>query len=237
MNSVTSANERLQRLEQLVPLCAQIRQGTEYGVALAQAAGEVRKAVALPAKLESLEPSLRVLQGTQHLPIDDLVPDLKKLEAAGRNLERSVNTEALRDARFSVKDIQEALQRVEALVSKAWVARVHAEFSPLERLGTVLAGIPDTKQAGIALQRWATRVVGVSGSGAPTAESINHFAEAQAEVPGHLEALGKLGIDTAVRAFLLEVATEKATLASMTPGVLEWLQAKKAQSHFRIELI
>jgi hypothetical protein len=237
MSSVASANERLQRLEQLVPLCAQIRQGTEYGAALAQAAGEVRKVAALPDRLESLEPALRVLQGTQHLPVDDLLPDLKKLEAAGRSLEKSVNAEALKDARFSVKDIQEALQRVEALVSKAWVARVQAEFSPLERLGTVLAGIPDTKQAGIALQRWATRALGVSGSGAPTADSVKHFGAVQAELPGRLEALGKLGIDAAVRAFLLEVAGERATLASMTPEVLEWLQAKKAQSRFRIKLI
>jgi hypothetical protein len=237
MSSVAPANERLERLEQLVPLCAQIRQGTEYGAALAQAAGEVGKAAALPDRLEKIDPALRALQGTQHLPSGDVRQDLDKLEVAGRTLEKSVNTEALRDARFSVKDIQEALQRVEAAVSKAWVARVQAEFSPLERLGTVLAGIPDTKQAGVALQRWAKRALGVAESGAPTLESIKKFTEVQAEISGHLEALGKLGIDAGVRAFLLEVAGERATLATMTSEVLEWLQAKKAQSRFRIELI
>ena len=229
--------DRLQRLEQLVPLCESIRKGTEYRTALAQATSEVKKAATLPGRLESLEPALRVLRGTHQLPAGDLIPDLEKLEAAGKILEQCVNTDALKDARFSVTDVQEALQRLEMLVSRAWVARVKAELSPLERLGTVLAGIPDTKAAGIALQNWANRALAVSGSSAPTAQSVRQFAEAQAELPSRLKALGKIGIDTAIRAFLLAVAGGSATLASMTPEVLEWLRAKKAQSRFRIELI
>jgi hypothetical protein len=237
MNPVDSAGERLQRLEQLVPLCDSIRKGGEYRAALAQATGEVRNAEALPGRLESLEPALRILQGTPQLPTGDLLTDLQKLETAGRNLQQCVNTEALKDARFSVKDVHEALGRVEALVSRAWVAKVQAEFSPLERLGTVLAGIPDTKSVGSALQNWATRALGVAGSGVPTADSVTLFAEAHGQIAGRLEALGRLGIDAAVIAFLLAVAGERATLASMTPEVLEWLHAKKAQSRFRIELI
>jgi hypothetical protein len=237
MSHVASASERLQRLEQLVPLCEAIRKGAEYGAALAQATGEVRNAAALPGRLENLEPALRALQGTQYLPAGDLIPDLEKLEVAGRNLEQCASTEALKDARFSVKDVNESLQRVEALVSKAWTARVQAEFGPLERLGTVLAGIPDTKTAGIALQNWATQALTSSRSTGPTAESLKQFVEAQTELAGRLDALGKLGIDAAVRAFLLEVASERATLANMTPEVLAWLQIKKAQSRFRIELI
>lgn len=236
MSNVGSASDQLQRLEQLVPLCDSIRKGAEYGVALAQATGEVLKAAALPDRLESLEPALRVVGGTQQLPAGDLIPDLEKLEAAGRTLEQCVNTEALKDARFSVKDVQEALQRVEALVSRAWVARVQIEFSPLQRLGIVLAGIPDTKTAGIALQNWATRALGVSGSGLPTADAVKQFDDARAERAARLEALGKLGIDAAVSSFLLEVASKRATLASVTPEILEWLRAKNAHTRFRIEL-
>lgn len=236
MSHVASASEQLQRLEQLVPLCDSIRQGTEYGAALAQATGEVRKAAVLPGRLESLDPALRVLQGSEQLPVGDLIADLNKLEAAGRHLERCVNTEALKDARFSVKDVQEALERVEALVSRAWVARVHAEFSPLERLGTVLAGIPDTKSPGIALQNWATRAIRVSASGMPTADSVKQFDDARSEQAARLDALGKIGIDAVISSFLLEVAGKRATLATVTPKILEWLRAKNAHSRFRIEL-
>jgi hypothetical protein len=233
--SPASGSEQLQRLEQLVPLCESIRKGTEYAAALAHASGEVLNAAALPVRLESLEPALRLLRGTQQMSPSEFMPDLEKLEVAGHHLEQCASAETLKDARFWVKDVREALERVEALAAKAWAARVQAEFGPLQRLGTVLAEIPDTKTAGAALQRWATHALGVSK--APTAESVEQFKAAQAELVDRIEALGKLGIDTAVRAFLLEVAGEKATLASLTPGILEWLRAKNAHARFRIELI
>jgi hypothetical protein len=236
MTQPTSPSDQLQRLEELVPLCDSIRKGTEYGGALAQASGEVLKAAAAPNRLESLKPVLRLLKGTQHVPTSELIADLMKLEVAGRNLEQCASTEALKDARFSVKDIQDALLRVEGQVFRAWVARVQAEFGPLQRLASVLAGIPETKTVGVALQKWAQGALSVSGHGTPTAESVKQFEQAQAEVTDRLEALGSLGIDTAVRVFLLEVAAEKATLASLGPGVLEWLRAKNAQSRFRIQL-
>src|SRR5262245_1662373 len=153
MNQSPSANEQLQRLEQLVPLCSAIRKGTEYRGALAQATGGVLKASSVPGQLENVEPVLRLLRGTPQLSAYELVPDLEKLQIGGSNLEQSASTEALKDARFAVKDVQEALQRIEALVSKAWAARVQAEFSPLQRLGAVLAGIPDTRAAGAGLQK------------------------------------------------------------------------------------
>jgi hypothetical protein len=236
MSNPLSAREQLERLEQLVPLCTSIRKGTEYASALAQAGGEVLKAAALPGRLESLEPALSLLGGTEQLSAEEIKPDLDKLEVAGHHLEQCVSTEALKEARFWVKDIREALERVEVVATKAWAARVHAEFGPLQRLGTVLAEIPDTETAGAALKKWAARALSVSGQSTPTVESVNDFKAAQAEVADRLEALGKLGIDAAVRTFLLEVAGEKATLASVTPGVLEWLRAKDAHARFRIEL-
>jgi hypothetical protein len=236
VSHVAAEGDGLLRLEQLVPLCESIRRGTEYGTALAQATGEVQKAAALPGRLESLEPVVRMLQGTPHLPARDLLADLEKLAAAGHSLERCVNSDSLKDAHFSVKDAHDALQRLEALVSRAWVTRVQSEFDPLQRLGKVLAGIPDAKTAGQELQHWATRALG-AGSGAPTAEAVKQFQQAQAELAGRLETLGTLGIDAAVRMFLLEVAAGQATLASLTPQVLEWFHAKNAQSRFRVVLI
>jgi len=236
MSNPVSAREQLERLEQLVPLCASIRKGTEYASALAQASGEVLKAAVLPERLESLEPALSLLGGTEQLSAAEIKPDLDKLEIAGHHLEQCVSTEALKDARFWVKDIREALERVEVVAIKAWAARVHAEFGPLQRLGTVLAEIPDTETAGAALRKWATGALSVSGQSAPTVESVNGFKQAQSEVADRFEALGKLGIDTAVRSFLLEVAGKKATLANLTPGVLEWLRAKDAHARFHIEL-
>jgi hypothetical protein len=237
MSQVPSPHERLQRLEQLVPLCESIRKGSEYAAALAQATAEVSKAAGLPSRLESLEPALRELQGNKHLPAGDLIRDLDTLEAAGHNLEQCVNAESLKDARFSVKDIQEAIQRIEALAIRAWSARVQAEFGLLERLGTVLSEIPDTKTSGVALQKWARSALGMSASGPPTAEVVGLFARAQAELPSRLESLSKLGIDDAVTSFLLEAANKRATLASVTPQVLDWLRAKNAHLRFRIELI
>src|SRR5947208_2919086 len=112
MSHTASPSEQLQRLEQLVPLCNSISKGAEYGTALAQATREVLKAAALPGRLESLEPVLRLLGGTQHLHAGELIPDLEKLEVAGHNLEKCASTEALKDARFSVKDVQEAIERI-----------------------------------------------------------------------------------------------------------------------------
>jgi hypothetical protein len=178
-----------------------------------------------------------LLHGTQYLPVEELVNDLEKIVAAGHALEQCVNTDALKDARFSIKEIQEAVERVETQTVKAWHARVHAEFGPFHRLGTVLSEIPDTRTTGLELQKWATRALGMADSATPTAKSVQQFAEARAEQMDRLEALGKLGIDVSVRSFLLEVANKRATLERMTPDVLEWLRVKKAHSRFRIELI
>jgi len=237
MNESTSMVNRLQRLEQLVPQCEAIRKGAEYGNALTQATNEVKGAAVLPDRLERLEPALRILQGTQYLPAADLVPDIETLERVGGTLSRSVNTDALQDVRFWVKDIQEALQRLENQISRAWVTRVKSEFIPLQRLGSVLAAIPDTEATGQDIQKWATRTLDLANGGVPTVNTIREFNEAQAELPSRLKALGQLGVDVEVSSFLLEVANKRATLANVPPSVLDWLRAKHAQGRFRIELI
>jgi hypothetical protein len=236
VSDLTMNKDYLQRLEQLVPLCESIRRGSEYRAALAQAVSDVRRAADVPTRLEGVEPALRLLQGTEHLPLKEVVSDLDQVEAAGSALEQCVNTEALRNARFAVKDLQEGIQRVEAQTCKAWDALVRAEFGPLERLGAVLSEIPDTKRMGIELQKWAKCVLAIRATGTPTADSVRQFDEARAQRAARLETLGKLGIDAAVRLFLLDVANKNATLERITPDVLAWLRSKNAHSRFRIEL-
>jgi hypothetical protein len=235
VNDGVANSDRLERLEQLVPLCDSIRKGGEYRGALAQAANEVKKAAIVPARLESLEHALRLLHTTHHLSATDVGVELDKLFTAGRSLEQSVDTDALKDTRFSVKEISEAVQRLEAHVGKAWRDYVRAEFSSLQRLGGVLAGIPDTKATGLELQTWTTRVMAAADGSAPSANSVKHVEDATAERAKRVEALRKMGIDAAVNSFLLEVANKQATLGSVTPQVLEWLRARNAHSRFRIE--
>jgi hypothetical protein len=155
---------------------------------------------------------------------------------AGRVLENSVDAESLRDARFSVKEAQQSLLRAEGIVAKAWMALLSTDFSPLQRLGEVLAEIPDTRPAGRELQVWAESILALRSSGPPTAESLKQFREAKEELAEHLSTLGKAGIDASVRNFLVDVAGKGVTLADLTPGVLAWLHVKKAGSRFRIEL-
>jgi hypothetical protein len=236
MNGAVANGNRLQRLEQLVPFCDSIRKGGEYRAALAQAANEVKKAATVPARLQNLEHALRLLRGTPHLSASDVHVELDTLFIAGRSLEQSVDTEALKDTRFSVKEISEAVQRLEAHVGKAWRDHVRAEFASLQRLGGVLAGIPDTKTTGLGLQTWATRIIATADGTAPSADSVRQVEDAVTERVKRLDNLQKLGIDAAVNAFLLEVANKQATLGSVTPPVLEWLRSKNAHTRFRIEL-
>lgn len=233
-NSV--ATDRLTRLEQLVPLCGSIRKGTEYATALAQATSEVQKAEALPDRLANLEPVLRVLAKTTHFSANEIAPDLDKIIGAGRELERCVNAETLRDARFGVQAAQEAIQRIEKVVVKAWTARVRAEFVPLQSLGAVLASIPDTKKAGQELQGRANEALVAAGNGVPSSSILQAFDQARADLSQRLQLLNKLGIDESVRTFLLELAGGDATLSNLTPDVLEWLQARSALARFRIQL-
>ncbi len=226
----------LQRLEQLVPQCKAIREGAEYGAALSQATNEVAKAATIPARLENLEPAIRALRGTSHMTSRDTVLELDKLEAAGHALERCVNTDALAEARFSVKDINDALHRLELQVSRAWTARVQAEFAPLQRLGKVLAGIPDTKPTGLDILKWSgDSLAGVDDS-VPTATAVASFEETRKKIPVRLKSLGKLGVDATVRSFLQAVANGQATLEDVAPQVLEWLRSRSALSRFRVEL-
>jgi hypothetical protein len=236
MSQLPTEQDRLFHLERLVPLCETIRKGTEYATALAQATSEVKNADSLPDRLRSLQLTVKLLVGTSHLPVAELDAELAAITKAGRAIEKCVEAESLRDARFSVKEAQQSLQRAEAIVAKAWTAVVSADFSSLQRLGEVLAGIVDTKAAGRELHVWAERVLALRGSGPPTPESLKQFAAAKAELADHLAILGKLGIDASVADFLVNVAGKGATLENLTPGVLAWLHAKNAGSRFRIEL-
>ncbi len=236
MTDMVADTDRLQRLEQLVPFCESVRKGGEYQAALAQAASEVKGAVAIPARLENLQHALRLLRGTPHLPTADVNAELDKLSGAGGSLEHSVDTETLKDARFSVKEITEALQRLEGHVGKGWKEYVRAEFFSLERLGSVLAGIPDTRATGAELRAWAKALIEAAGGRAPSEDSVRYVEKARAERAKRLDALRELGVDAAVSALLLEVANKQATLAAVTPQILEWLRAKNAHTRFRIEL-
>jgi hypothetical protein len=237
MNLAPTDAEQLLRLEMLVPLCESIRKGTEFGTALAQAQAEVQRAAILPDSLERLQPIVEKLRETPYLPSEDVGRELAAVTKAGRALERCVDTETLKDARFEVKGAQESLQRLEAMISKAWNATVQAEFGALQRLGAVLAGIPDTKSAGAELQTWAGQVLTLADGSPPSAQSLQLFDTAKEELGHRFEALGQLGIDTAVRSFLVAVAGRSATVANLTTEVLQWLIAKNAQSRFRIELL
>jgi len=236
MNVALTDPENLSRLERLVPLCDSVRKGAEYASALAQATGELLQAATLPNRLDELAPVVKMLSGTSYLPADDVGRELATMTKAGRALEKCVDTENLREARFEVKGAQESLQRVETMVGRAWTARMHAEFGPLQRLAAVLAAIPDTGLAGAELRTWTAEVLQLVLSGPPSAQSIQHFDAARTQLGQRFDALGHLGIDVNVRRFLVEVAGKDATLSNLTPEILEWLFAKNAQSRFRIEL-
>lgn len=237
MNSPPTDAENLLHLERLVPLCDSIRKGAEYITALEQATAEVQRAATLPDRLEKLEAAIDVLGGTPFLPKDDVSRELETVTKAGRAIEKCVDAEKLRDARFDVKGAEQSVQRVEDLIVKAWTAAVQAEFSPLQRLGAVLAGIPDTRSAGVDLQTWAAGGLKLADGAPPSDESVRLFNIAKAELTQRFELLGQIGIDANVRNFLVAVAGKGATMANLTPEVLEWLNAKKAQSRFRIELL
>ncbi len=237
MNDAMTPAGKLQRLEQLVPMCGAIRKGTEYSAALNQAKNEVIGAEILPNRLESLEHALYVLKDTNYLAPADLVVDLEALENSGQSLEQSVDTDALQDAHYWVKDIQKALQRVEVQISRAWTALVQSEFGPIKSLGDVLSQIPDTKSTGEGIQKWANRVLSLANGDVTTENTSRQLNEARTELPVRLKALGNLGVDTNVQSFLIEVANNRATLANVQPSVLDWLHEKNAQSRFRVELI
>ena len=84
MSQLPTEQEKLFHLERLVPLCETIRKGTEYGTALAQATSEVKNAESLPERLKSLEPTVKMLIGTSHLPAAELEAELGAVTKAGR---------------------------------------------------------------------------------------------------------------------------------------------------------
>jgi hypothetical protein len=237
MSQISTEQERLFDLERLVPLCEAIRKGSEYETALGQATSEVNSAQSVPDRLKALESAVSMLVGTSYLPTAELEVELTTLTKTGKVLETSVDAQALKDARFSVKEVRQSVERAEGIVAKAWAAQIRADFTPLKRLGEVLAEITDTKASGIELRTWAGQILDLCGNGPPPPESLAKFDVAKAELPRRLDRLGKLGIDANVRDFLLEVAGKGATLKNLTPQVLAWLHDKHAGSRFKIELL
>jgi len=226
----------ISRLEGLVPLCAAIRQGSEYTSALASATSLVGNSISLLDRLDMIGSVAKALADSPCFLATDARNELATIASVGNALEKCVDTQALRDVRFPVRSAQESIERLEKALQRAWSAMLKEDFEPVRSLGGVLAAVPDTKKAGTELQAWAQTVLDRAGKDFPTSADVNLVTDARSQRSHRLEELGAVGIDTEVSRFLIEVAYERATLAELTPKVLVWLISKKAESQFRIKL-
>ncbi len=228
--------ERLAQLERLVLLAGAMKKGVDYQVALSRATEEVRESAEVPERLDKIEPVLDALGRCAGLPAQDLKGEFATLAKAGRDLERAVDTLALRDARYPLQEAEKSVGKLESLVARAWSEQIKAEFGPLRQLGALLADIPDTRDSGRKLKTWADQALALVTSTLPSKADVDRFQQAQSQIPSQLAGLEQLGIDEKVRQFVGAVAAGSATLNDLHPDVLAWLKRMRADGRFRVVL-
>lgn len=156
----------------------------------------------------------------------------ERLQAVG-DVAELTRDEAWRRLLSSVKGLAEALENA---AKDAWQEAVE-ECGGLETPATVRALMPPTAENEIAARRYETSFEQyelVAKQRLPTTPSDLSTLRAHSQACRRAYESITFDVPADVRVFLNAVQSENATLAHVTPQVLEWLKEKQQRERFRV---
>jgi hypothetical protein len=161
---------------------------------------------------------------------------LNDLKGVGRHLKQASDAATLQSAATKVPHLQGLIDQADALVRRGWKAKTDQAFSATARLGAVLREIPETQQLGSDMDALTQRAQQLEAYVEDAEWSTAEFAALEAERDRAKDKLAKSGAGEEVVTFLLAVAARSATLATVTRGVRDWLDAREALERFNVGL-
>jgi hypothetical protein len=193
---------------------------------------EVNKAVL--ANLEALAAHGHDLRGAGSVAVGEARDAVSKIAEFGGDMEKAGSREALVSL---IGDFEEWLRgpngRLTRLVRQAYDDLVKSEFEPLEAAGGVLVQIDAVTDLGNALKTLVARARSISSK--PLTELLPSIAGLRAEASVLKAEYEAISHADGAKEFLDALIDGKATLAHVTPAVLDWLDTLNgARQGFRI---
>lgn len=222
--------DTLLELRAMLPSLAPALERRRLGEALSQIAAVVRNADAEIERLKAVLDLARLIA----FPHQDLSDLLEAALAAGQALASATTSDELRTASDAYKDFLKTLPSVGMQVARHWKNDVVAKnYRPLISFGVLLEKVENLASLG--------REMRECGEAAANTQMVK-WPELRDEVMRLEEQLSRLqrertervGAIPAVGEFLIAVGNNTATLALLTPAVLEWLDENGALQSFRV---
>lgn len=152
----------------------------------------------------------------------------------GEMLEDARGPEDLQYAMEELPKLSQALQRLDAVVRQLWRGLVATDFQSLVTVGDLLTRIERIRNLGERLAEVGRQALALADR-TSTAEQLAPEIQKLRERRTALDAeLHQLTGNPEVDAFLAAVTRDGATLAHVTPAVVEWLERNEALDVFAV---
>ena len=224
-------SDTLLDLQRLIPALGPAVERRELGDRLTIIVNALRDA---PAEIERLDALLDIVALTGFAGTTDLTELRDEAAFAANALMTAQKAEELRDAKDAFDELRKALARVGRQVVVYWQGVVAREFKPLVGFGILLERVDNLSDLGKRMQ--------ACGRDAMASAQVARFSELRPIVSRLMleverlqtERAASVGAIPGVGDFLSAVGDQRATLALVSPAVLEWLRQNGGLENFKV---
>jgi len=229
--------DSMERLESLSSRIQEAKDRHRLGDALDAAIRAVNAAESSISRLEQLV-GFTALVGDflEALDLEQCHRLLSDIQGVGQHLSKVSDTATLQDAAAKVSQLQGQVLQADGLLHRAWRTKIQQAFAATGQLGSVLREISETQQLGSEMESLIKRADHLAASLDDAERSTGEFNNLTTERDQSKEKLAELGAGSQVVDFLLAVADQSATLASVTEEVRDWLDEGEALARFKVGL-
>jgi len=223
--------DTLQELQSVLPSLGPAVERRKLGQYLSRITVVLRGA---PAEIERLDALLETC-GVIGFPTPDLAELREVAGEAAEALQTADDADRLRTAQDVYEELLKVISRTGSLAARHWRNDlVEKNYRPLISFGEMLENVENLAELGRGMRECgqeaidSTHITKLPELRDAVKRLERRFAEVQAERSV------KVGAIPAVGEFLSAVGERRATLALLTPSVLEWLEQNGALENFKV---
>lgn len=161
---------------------------------------------------------------------------LTRVRTLGQHLSQVSDTATLQAGTAEVSQLSSQVGQADAIIRRGWKTKIDQAFAATGELAAVLREIPETRQLGSEMEAIGIQVAQLKPLLEDAEETAARFEALAAERDRANDSLTKLGAGKEVVDFLSAVATQSATLVTVTAEVRNWLDERNALGRFKVGL-
>ena len=229
--------DRLERLESLSDKIQDAKDRHRWGDALDAAVHAVDSVDGAISRLEKLAGFTTLVCGfLDQLDWQRCHVLLNEVRGLGQYLSQVSDTATLQEGTTKVSQLSSQVDQAEAIIHRGWNVKIDQAFAATGELGGVLREVPETQQLGGEMEAILVQVEQLKLSLENAEQSAAQFETLSARRDRTMDSLTNLGAGKDVVDFLSAVATQSATLSTVTAEVRAWLDERNALGRFKVGL-